>query len=138
MRIQVRLPKIQIDAFNLPEHCPYAGCAGNAFKHHGIKGETKAVRDTDHDEVTSHRYKCNTCGRTFRAYPTGVSQAQQSDRLKAMSVLLYILGLSYGGVEDFLTAIGLKIGKTTVYDNVQAAGVVARKQQKAELEHGGQ
>jgi transposase-like protein len=67
-----------------------------------------------------------------------VSQAQQSDRLKAMSVLRYVLGLSYGGVEDFLTAVGLKIGKTTVYDNVQAAGVVARKQQKTRLERGGQ
>jgi hypothetical protein len=47
-----------------------------------------------------------------------LSQGQQSDRLKAMSVLRYVLGLSYGGVEDFLTAMGLGIGKTTVYDNV--------------------
>lgn len=138
MRIQVRLPKIQIDAFNLPDHCPYAGCAGNAFKPHGVQGEAKAVRDTDHEQVQARRYKCRTCGRTFRAYPTGVSQAQQSDRLKAMSVLLYILGLSYGGVEDFLTAFGLKIGKTTVYDNVQAAGVVARKQQTTAVREGGQ
>jgi transposase-like protein len=130
MRIQVRLPKIQPDAFAVLEQCLYEGCSGNQFKLHGRKGEVKAVRDTDHEQVTSRRYKCTTCGRTFRVYPTGVSQAQQSDRLKAMSVLLYILGLSYGGVEDFLTAIGLSIGKTTVYDNVQAAGVVARRQQK--------
>jgi len=138
MRIQVRLPKIQPDKFDLPKQCPYEGCSGDTFKSHGCKGEAKAVRDTDHDEVTSHRFKCATCGRTFRIYPTGVSQAQQSDRLKAISVLLYILGLSYGGVEDFLTAFGLKIGKTTVYENVQAAGVEARKQQKTGLERGGQ
>jgi transposase-like protein len=50
----------------------------------------------------------------------------------------YVLGLSYGGVADFLTAIGLGIGKTTVYDNVQAAGGVARKRQKAAVEHGDQ
>ncbi len=67
-----------------------------------------------------------------------MSQAQQSDRLKAMSVLLYVLGISYGGVSDFLDAIGLEIGKTTVYNNVQSAGVVARKQQKAAAEQGGQ
>lgn len=138
MRVQVRLPKIQPDEFALPEQCPYEGCLGNTFKPHGRQGETKAVRDTDHDEVTSHRYKCTTCGRTFRLYPTGVSQAQQSDRLKAMSVLLYVLGISYGGVSDFLCAIGLDIKKTTVYDNVQAAGVEARKQQKSGLERGGQ
>jgi transposase-like protein len=138
MRLQVRLPKIQPDAFALPNQCPYDECAGDTFKPHGRQGETKAVRDTDHEQVISRRYRCTTCGRTFRVYPTGVSQAQQSDRLKAMSVLLYILGLSYGGVEDFLTAIGLKIGKTTVYENVQAAGVEARQRQKDGVERGRQ
>jgi len=138
MRIQVRLPNIQPDAFEVPEQCPYEGCSDDSFKPHGIKGEAKAVRDTDHDEVKAHRYRCTTCGRTFRVYPTGVSQSQQSDRLKAMSVLLYILGISYGGVSDFLCAIGLGIKKTTVYDNVQAVGVEARKQQKACVERGGQ
>jgi transposase-like protein len=137
MRIQVRLPKIQSDEFEQPETCPYEACSGNRFKPHGRKGEIKTVRDTDHDEVISRRYKCVRCGRTFRVYPTGVSQAQQSDRLKAMSVLLYILGISYGGVADFLWAFGLQISKTTVYDNVQAAGVVACKQQKSAVTHGG-
>lgn len=138
MRIRVCLPKIHPDEFELLEQCPYEGCPGDTFKPHGNKGEVKAVRDTDHDEVTSRRYRCSTCGRTFRVYPTGVSQAQQSDRLKAMSVLLYILGISYGGVADFLFSFGLGISKTTVYENVQAAGVVARKQQKSGVKRGGQ
>jgi transposase-like protein len=55
-----------------------------------------------------------------------------------MSVLLYVLGLSYGGVADFLNAIGLDIGKTTAYDNVQAAGFETRKRQKSAVERGGQ
>ena len=138
MRIQVRLPKIQPDKFELPDQCPYECCSGDHFKRHGRRGEAKSVRDTDYREVTSRRFRCTSCGRTFRVYPAGVSQAQQSDRLKAISVLLYVLGLSYGGVEDFLTAIGLKIGKTTVYDNVQAAGVEAQERQKNGLKRGGQ
>jgi transposase-like protein len=138
VRIQVRLPKIQPDELELPKQCTNESCPGVTFKSHGRQGEAKAVRDTDYDEVKARRYKCTSCGRTFRVYPTGVSNAQQSDRLKAMSVLLYVLGISYGGVSDFLCTIGLGIKKTTVYDNVQAAGVVARKQQKAGLEHGGQ
>lgn len=138
MRIQVRLPQIQCNEYKLPARCPYASCSGDSFKPHGRKGEAKAVRDTDHEAVTARRYCCTTCDRTFRVYPTGVSQAQQSDRLKAMSVLLYVLGISYGGVADFLTAIGLSIGKTTVYANVQAAGVEARKHQKMAVAHGGQ
>jgi transposase-like protein len=67
-----------------------------------------------------------------------VSNAQQSDRLKAMSVLLYVLGISYGGVSDFLTAFGLGISKTTVYDNVQAAGMAARQHQKSAVSNSGQ
>lgn len=54
-----------------------------------------------------------------------------------MSVLLYVLGLSYGGVADFLHALGVPIGKTTVYENVQAAGVQARQRQRATRETGG-
>ncbi len=48
-----------------------------------------------------------------------------------MTVLLYVLGLSYGAVEDFVNALGGGIGKTTVYNNVQAAGEMARRQQQA-------
>jgi hypothetical protein len=88
MRIQVRLPRIQPDEFALPEQCPYEDCLGDTFKPHGRQGETKAVRDTDFGKVQAHRYRCASCGRTFRVYPTGVSPAQQSDRLKAMSVLV--------------------------------------------------
>ena len=47
MRIQVRLPKIQPDEYEVPKLCPYKGCSGNTFKPHGRKGEAKAVRDTD-------------------------------------------------------------------------------------------
>jgi transposase-like protein len=54
-----------------------------------------------------------------------VSAAQQSSNLKALSVLLYVLGLSYQGVSDLLDALGQALSKTTVYDNVQAAGAEA-------------
>ena len=125
MRIQVRLPQIQLEAERIPSVCPY--CQGQHFKAHGRKGEVKAVRDPAYQQVSSQRWKCVRCQRTFRVYPVGVSAAQQSDRLKAMSVLLYVLGLSYGGVADFLTALGHPVGKTTVYENVQAAGVASRQ-----------
>ncbi len=77
MRIQVRLPKIQPNKFEMLEHCPYEGCSDDTFKPHGRQGEAKAVRDIHHEQVTSHRYRCTACGRTFRVYPTGVSQAQR-------------------------------------------------------------
>ena len=138
MRLQVRLPQITPGEYILPEKCPQLHCCGEDFKPYGRKPEAKALRDTDYEQVEAFRYQCLACGHTFRVYPTGVSPAQQSDRLKAMSVLLYVLGLSYGGTADFLCAIGLPIGKTTVYENVQAAGEVARKPQHAAVRRGGQ
>lgn len=65
------------------------------------------------------------CNRTFRVYPTGVSRDHQSDTLKGLSVLLYILGLSYQAVTDLLEALQYPLGKTTVYENVQATGARA-------------
>jgi transposase-like protein len=137
MRISVRLPKVKPGEYEGPEECVYAGCGGQHFKRHGQQGERKPLRDTRYEEVSSHRWKCLRCGRTFRVYPVGVSQAQQSDRLKAVSVLLYVLGLSYGAVTDFLEALGCAIGKTTVYRNVQAAGRVARLCQRVTVASGG-
>jgi transposase-like protein len=107
------------------------------FKAHGVKGEEKAIRDPSYERVKSYRYRCLRCGRTFRVYPRGVSGAQQSDRLKAITVLLYALGLSYGAVEDFLSAFGVAVSKTTVYNNVQEAGITSRSCQQATVAGGG-
>jgi len=113
------------------------GCEGHHFRPHGVKGERKAIRDPRYDEVRAYRYRCLACGRSFRVYPRGVSNDQQSDRLKAISVLMYVLGLSYGAVEDLLEALGVAISKTTVYENVQEAGLVSRQRQSQEVVQGG-
>lgn len=137
MRLNVRFPKVDPNTYELPETCPY-GCGGHTYRRHGVQGEHKALRDVGYDEVVSYRYRCERCGRTFRVYPRGVSKgAQQSQRLKAMTVLLYVLGLSYGAVEDFVSALGCGVGKTTVYNNVQAAGVAARRQLQVTVAEGG-
>lgn len=135
MRISVRLPKVKPNEFEYPRTCPF-GCGGRHVKRHGVKGERKAIRDTRYEEVLAYRYRCLECGRTYRVYPKGVGRDQQSDRLKAMSVLLYVLGLSYGAVEDLLESLGIAISKTTVYENVQAAGMASRQVQSHGSEQG--
>lgn len=135
MRIRVQLPQVKSDKYEYPQECPKCGC--KHFKPHGVKGERKAVRDLTHKEVTSYRYKCLHCGHKVRVYPLGVSNAQQTDRLKAMTVLLYVLGLSYGAASDFLGALGCYVCKTTVYNNVQDAGVEACKRQQKSVKQGG-
>jgi transposase-like protein len=81
----------------------------------------KQLKDTVHRRVTAYRYQCMECGRTFRVYPSGVTHAQTSQRVKGLAVLLYLLGLSYGAVSLTLEALGCYVCKSRVYDAVQAA-----------------
>lgn len=128
MHLQVRLPKVEPAQVEPPTHCPLPHprnrkrrCPGTTFKAHQHHCR-KLIRDTRHVQVIARRYRCLTCRRTFRVYPTGVSSAQHSDTLKGLSVLLYVLGLSYQGVSDLLDSLEFFLSKTTVYHNVQAAG----------------
>jgi transposase-like protein len=133
MRLRVQIPPVEPTVMNPPSACPYDGCEGKHFKTHQAHC-SKSVRDTKYEQVQVYRRKCLRCKRTHRVYPQGVSQAQQTARLKGASILLYLLGISYRGVEDVLTALGSYLSHSSVYRNVQAAGNEARKLRQAWLE----
>jgi transposase-like protein len=143
MHLSVRLPKVEPDAIPAPTTCPLMvgkrkrrRCSGQHFKLHQVACD-KPLRDLRHPHVQAQRYRCLSCQRTFRVYPRGVSAAQQSNNLKALSVLLYVLGLSYQGVSDVLDALGQALSKSSVYNNVQAAGARAIEQRNGWLhQHG--
>ena len=141
MRLKVKTSSVEPKLYQMPTECPYEGCHGRVFKQHQERCP-KPLRDPQHEQVEARRYRCLRCRRTFRIYPRGVSRNQQSDALKGFSVLLYLLGLSYGGVSDALEALGillakpLYLGKTTVYRNVQEAGHTARRLRRAWLQQG--
>jgi transposase-like protein len=119
MRLQLLLPKVDPKAITVPSQCPYPECASKQVRlHQPVK---KALRDTRYEQVEAQRYRCLTCGRTFRVYPPGVSQAHTSDRVKGLAVMLYLLGLSYGAVSLALEGLGVPLSKTQVYETVQAA-----------------
>lgn len=136
MHISVRLPKLEPTAMQPPTRCPlrhlktHRRCTGMHFKLHQIHCR-KPVRDLRHTQLIVQRYRCLKCRRTFRVYPSGVSRDHQSATLKALSVLLYILGLSYQGVADLLDSLLHPVCKTTVYNNVQAAGNKVTQLRKA-------
>jgi transposase-like protein len=128
MHLTVRLPKVEPQTIQPPTRCPLLDpknrkkrCRGTHFKEHQLTC-AKPLRDTRYTQVTARRYRCLKCRGSFRIYPTGVSPARHSDTLKGLSVLLYILGLSYQGVSDLLDSLGLFLSKATVYKNVQATG----------------
>jgi transposase-like protein len=126
MRVRARIATVDPEPIEEPATCPYEGCGGQHFKLHEGR-VTKPLRDSRLARVTAQRWKCLRCGRTHRVYPRGVSRAQHSDRLKSISILFYVLGISYRGVEDLLSALGFPIDHSTVYSNVQAAGEQVRR-----------
>ncbi len=136
MRVRARIPKVEPAVMQPPAVCPYEDCQGQYFKDHQ-RDCAKPLRDTRIDQVTTYRRKCLSCERTHRVYPQGVGRAQQSDRLKGLSILFYVLGISYRGVEDMLEAFGLTLDHTSVYHNVQAAGEQVRLLRRAWLQAGG-
>ena len=119
MRLELRVPVVTAEEISEPTICPYAACGGRHFRLHQIV--EKQVRDTVYQRVSARRYACRRCRRTFRVYPTGVSRAATSQRVKGLAVLLYLLGLSYGAVALALEALGAYLCKTQVYEAVQAA-----------------
>jgi len=119
MRLQLILPRVDPTVFDMPAVCPVKGCQGKHFEHH--QEVVKPLKDTKHEAVTAHRYRCLRCKQTFRVYPQGVTHAQTSQRVKGMAVLLYLLGLSYGAVSLTLEALGVYMAKSSVYEVVQAA-----------------
>ena len=136
MHLSVRLPQVEPSVIALPTRCPlWRGknqCTGLHFKLHQVVCR-KPLRDTKYTEVLAHRYLCLKCHRSFRVYPAGVSHHHQSDRLKGLSILLYILGLSYQGVADLLESLEHPMAKATVFNNVQAAGQQAQRLRQARL-----
>ena len=118
MRLHLLLPKVNPKAMAVPSKCGYSDCPSKQVRlHQPVK---KALRDTVHQQVEAHRYRCLKCRRTFRVYPPGVSQAQSSARVKGLAVMLYLLGLSYGAVSLALESLGVPLSKTHVYETVQA------------------
>lgn len=120
MRLKLVLPPVRPDVYEEPMVCPYKGCGGTRFR---MRQEwPKQLRDTLLPAVVARRYECLHCGHTFRVYPSGVSKAQTSARLRGLGVLFYVLGMSYGAAALTLEALGHPLSKTAVYDAVQAAG----------------
>ena len=118
MRLHLLLAKVEPKAIPVPSKCGYADCTSRQVRlHQPVK---KALRDTVYHQVQAHRYRCLKCGRTFRVYPPGVTQAQSSERVKGLAVMLSLLGLSYGAVSLALGSLGVPISKTEVYETVQA------------------
>ena len=122
MTIILQLPKVARNNFSRPRQCPY--CKGETFQGWGTV--RKRIKDTKVRQVTVRRYKCTTCQKTIRQYPAGVSQAQQSERLQKLCVIMWSLGLSTRSVMLILSAFGVQLSHMSGWRDVQGAGQYIR------------
>lgn len=122
--IVLKLPEVKVVAESRPRACAY--CKGEILQRYG--GQIRRIRDPQVGEVLVYRYRCCNCKRTFRHYPEGIDQAQQSQRLRKLAALCWILGLSYRGIAAVFAVFGVGIGRMTAWRDAQEeAGQKKRK-----------
>ena len=73
MRLQLILTVVKAGELVVPKRCPHKGWTGAYLRLYQKVG--KRLKDTVHRQVTVHRNQCVDCGRTFRVYPPGVTNA---------------------------------------------------------------
>ena len=104
----------------LERHCPH--CHRNQGRiHSGVR--RRPISDPKVQTVLQRRMKCPWCGSTWTLRPEGVGPGcRRSRRLVGIGVVLYMLGLSYRGVQQFLPLVGCPGGKSSIERDVAAAG----------------
>lgn len=122
----LRLPGVKRKTEVRPEKCPY--CHGETFQRWGEV--RKPVRDNRYRSVQVYRYRCCSCQRTFRHYPAGVDRADQTQRLRKLVALGWVLGMSLRGVGIFLSAFGVTVSHMTVWRDLQEQAKILEQRRR--------
>ncbi len=88
MKISLTIPSVNQAPSHRPTACLY--CGQPILHRHG--SVSKPLKDHRLSLVIAHRYKCLSCKRTFRHYPSGVTRKTQSRRTVVLAALMYGLG----------------------------------------------
>jgi len=124
--VVLQLPVVKRKTEIRPQKCRY--CSGETFQRWGkVK---KPVRDSRCRQVFVYRYRCCSCHRTFRHHPDGVDQADQTQRLRKLASLLWVMGLSLRGVATALAAFGVSLSHMSVWRDNQEQSEQLEKQRR--------
>jgi len=121
--VVLQLPNVKSEREKRPRQCPH--CKGEILQRWG--GSQKRVRDHEVKQAQVYRYRCTSCRRTFRHYPEGIDRPQQSQRLRKLAALCWILGLSYRGVASVFAVFGVGIAAMTAWRDVQEQAELTRR-----------
>ena len=124
--VVLQLPDVKRKSESRPQKCPY--CQGETFQRWGKVG--KPVRDNRYRSVQAYRYRCCHCHHTFRHYPQGVDRADQTQRLRKLAAIYWVLGMSLRGVVIAMTPFGVKLSHMTVWRDLQEQTGLLEKQRR--------
>ena len=127
MREAFIFPDVATATDDRPRKCPRCGRVGMNW--HRRRG--RPLVDLKVEQVQVVQYQCEGCGASVTVCPPGVKpRCRHSARTKAISVVLWGLGLSYQNVSRLMKALGMAISDVGVLKNVRAMGAVAMAKQK--------
>lgn len=113
--VVLQLPDVKRKTETRPRKCRY--CQGETFQRWGkVK---KPVRDNRCRNVQVYRYRCCSCQHTFRHYPEGVDQADQTQRLRKLAAIYWVLGMSLRSVAIALAPFGVQLSHMSVWRDLQ-------------------
>jgi len=124
--VVLQLPPVKQKTKTRPGKCPH--CAGEILQGWGKKH--KPVRDNRYRSVQVGRYYCCSCRRTFRHYPQGVDRSDQTQRLRKLAALFWVLGMSLRGVQLALSAFGVQVSHMTVWRDIQEQAKALEKRRR--------
>ena len=118
------LPSVE-GVLKLERRCPHCGRKQGRI-HSGVRH--RPISDIKTHCIPQRRMKCPWCHNTWTLRAAGVEAGcQRSRRLVGLGVMLYMLGLSYRGVEKFLPLLECRGGKSSIERDIRAAGLEAHE-----------
>jgi len=121
--VVLKLPDVKRKTEERPRKCPY--CEGATFQRWGKV--SKPVKDMRVRNIQVYRYRCCRCKRTFRHYPVGNTQADQTERLRLFVIVLWSLGLSYRASCLILSGLKVVMSHMTIWRDVQGEAQKRKK-----------
>ena len=117
--VTLRMSEVKAAAVNRASKCPHCGCEilqrwGNV---------SKPVIDPQIRLALIYRYRCTNCHKTFRDYPQGISQADQTDRMRFLCALIWKIGASLRQTTGILGVWQRAVCHMTVWRDIQWAAV---------------
>lgn len=117
--VTYKLPSVE-SGLKLDRHCPHCR-RNNGRIHSGISH--RRISDLRACSIRQRRMKCPWCGTTWTLRSEGVGHGRQrSDKLRGIGVILYMLGLSYRAVEQFLPCLDCRGSSSSIERDVAEMG----------------